>query len=411
MVVLVDDAREVGHHDGRAPLRGGGDVPGVGVRDEVGGGQHHEVVAVEVRTRRHHVGRDAAAPQRAVPGLHLVHVPQRLRGVGVELGAPPRRPVHDHRRPGTHARTAHLAERLEGVAQGDDVAPQVRVPAGMRDHGRVVLLGAGPGLAPLEEHHRVGAARDVLQRVAQELPGQLGAVAGLPVDRRGRVLHQDPGVAARDPAGQVRGEREVDVPLRVGRGRVVVVGHDVQLRGPGEIVHALGVAGRHQVRGHRHVRRDLPQGVTQVAVVVEQRVRGEPVEVELLGGVGVRGRDERGEDVVERAVTLRPERGAPRLVERVDRGVPLAQPLAEGVGGGVGVVAGDVAADLVVHVPQRQRGVVPVALGHARGHPQRVLPVDRMGDGVRLPPALVQHGPVREPWQDLGVRARQPRWR
>jgi hypothetical protein len=70
-----------------------------------------------------------------------------------------------------------------------------------------------------------------------------------------------------------------------------------------------------------------------------------------------------------------------------------------------------VAADLVVDVPQRERRMVLVPLGHARGHAQRVLAVDRVGDRVRLATALVQHGAVGEAGEDLRVLAREPRRR
>ena len=98
---------------------------------------------------------------------------------------------------------------------------------------------------------------------------------------------------------------------------------------------------------------------------VEQLVGGEPPEVQLLGRVGGRSGPTRGgQHLVEVVVALGPERGAPGVVERVDVvAVAAAQPGAEGRGAHVAVAARVVAAELVADVPQRQRGVVAVALG------------------------------------------------
>ena len=52
---------------------------------------------------------------------------------------------------------------------------------GVRQHRGVELLGAEPARPQLEEHDRVGAAREVRQAVARELARALGDVARLPV--------------------------------------------------------------------------------------------------------------------------------------------------------------------------------------------------------------------------------------
>jgi hypothetical protein len=57
---------------------------------------------------------------------------------------------------------------------------------------------------------------------------------------------------------------------------------------------------------------------------VEQFAGGEPAEVQLLGGVDEARCVSRRDDLLPVGVPLGPERGAPRLVERVDRVVPLA---------------------------------------------------------------------------------------
>src|SRR5699024_10997260 len=180
-------------------------------------------------------------------------------------------------------------------------------------------------------------------------PGALGAVAGLPVHGGGRVLHEDPRVTAGDAAGEVRGEGQLDLTAGVGGDQVVVVGDHVDVRGPGEVVHPLGRAGEHEVRGRGHVRGDLAQHRTQGAVVGQQLGAGGPGEGGLLGGVGVGGRGAGREDLLEGVVALRPERGAPGVVQRLDAAVAVLEPATEGRGGVVGEVVRDVAAQLVVH--------------------------------------------------------------
>lgn len=79
-----------------------------------------------------------------------------------------------------------------------------------------------------------------------------------------------------------------------------------------------------------HLPQDLPLG----DVLGEQFVAAEAREVERLRGVAERRGQARRLDLVERGVALRPEVGAPRPVELVNRAVPLGEPAAELVRGG-----------------------------------------------------------------------------
>ena len=224
------------------------------------------------------------------------------------------------------------------------------------------LLGAGARRAPLEEHRAVRAARHVGERVAAHLARRLGQVARLPVDRAGRVLEQQPRAAAREPAAEVGGHRQVDVVVGVLGDQVVVVGDDVDLVGPAPVVD-VRARGGHEVGGHRDVGRQLAQDVALEPVALEVLGRREAPEVELLGRVDGHRRAPRGGDLLPRAVALAPEGRAPGVVERVDRPVALAQPAAERLRAGLAVARADVRAVLVVDVPQRQRRMVAVALG------------------------------------------------
>src|SRR5699024_1885059 len=80
LVVLVDDAGEVGDRHCGAVLGGGGDVGRVLVGDQVQGGHQHQVVAGQVAAGRQHVHRDPAVPQVAVQGADPVAVADVLAG-------------------------------------------------------------------------------------------------------------------------------------------------------------------------------------------------------------------------------------------------------------------------------------------------------------------------------------------
>ncbi len=245
----------------------------------------------------------------------------------------------------------------------------------MRHHRRVVLLGAGGRLTPLEEAHGVGAVRHVQQGVADEFALALGQVDGLPVDGAGGVFHEEPRASAGDRAGEVGGEGELVAVLRAGVD-VVVVGHEVDLACPVGVVHALDAAHHHEVRGDGYVRCDLAQDVAFRAQMLLQRVRGETLEVQLLRGVRVGSGQPGWQDLVPAAVALRPERRAPGVVEGVHGGVAGAQPVPEGGGGVVGVVVDVVAAQLIGDVPGHQGRMAGVPLRHPPHQAQRVRAED-----------------------------------
>ncbi len=351
------------------------------------------------------VGGDARAPQRPVvlvPDAHDVDVGGRLRLV---LLGPQVLVVPQDRRLGLDAGALDLAELAEAGAQFADLAPDLGVGAGVRHHPRVPLLGALPGGAPLEEHDRVGAARQVRHGVAQHLARGLGAVAALPVDRGGGVLHEDPGGAAAEGAGEVGGVAEVDVPG--GAFEVVVVGDDVD--GLGELPQVdVGVVAGHEVRRHGLDRVDRAEQFGLGPVELEQLPGREALEVEDVGGVGDRRRRQGREDLVPGGVRLRPERGAPRRVEAVEVGVALAQPGAELGGGRRGVRAGVVAAVLVVDVPQLHGGVVVVAAGHLLGDAQGLGEVDVRGGVEALAGAVGEAAALGVDRERLGVGGGEP---
>ena len=185
------------------------------------------------------VGPDPERQERGVPVERLLPVAQRGARVGLEARA-----AHDDSmskriaaRAGWRRDPTTGASSLEVPAQPDHRPVDLAVLAGVRHHRRVVLLRAGRGLPPLEEADGVGAVRHVGERVPDQRAVGLGRVDRAPVDRAGRVLHQEPGPPAGEAAGQVGRERQL-VEGAVADQRVVVVGDEVDLGRPVGVVDA-----------------------------------------------------------------------------------------------------------------------------------------------------------------------------
>jgi hypothetical protein len=142
---------------------------------------------------------------------------------------------------------------------------------------------------------------------------------------------------------------------------VAVVRDDVHFASPSRVVQRR--EGSHEVRRHRLGRARGADGVAFEDVELEHRIGGVALEVESVRWVGGEWRLAGREDLVERAVDLRPERGSPCGVQRLDGAVPVLEPRPEGVSGVVGVVVVDVCAVLVVDVPHDDGGMLGVSGG------------------------------------------------
>ena len=171
------------------------------------------------------------------------------------------------------------------------------------------------------------------------------------------------------------------------------------------------MAHRHEVRRDRDVGGVLAHGRRLGAVEREQAVGGEPPVVEHVGGVGDRRRQPRREHLLQVGVPLRPERGAPRVVERVEPAVALVQPAPERGRAPVAVARQVVAGVLVGDVPHRQGRVVGVAARHLAGQPHGPGGEDRRVRAPRLPAAGPAGAALDVDRQHLGVRVGEPRWR
>lgn len=285
------------------------------------------------------------------------------------LQRPPGVPVQDDRHVRRGGGAGDLAEPGEFGAEADGLAPASGGGAAVRKQCAVVFFRAGTGGTPLEVHDAIGAAGQRLERPEALQSGHLGDVDRPPADGGRCLFEEQPGPAALEGAHQVVVERGVDVGVRVGGVRVGVVGDEVLVLRPLPVVECL--EHRHEVGGGRGVRADVPQCLALGAVAFEQGVGAEAAPVQELCRVDRSGCGARWFDLVVRTVALRPERGAPGVVEGVYGAVAVGEPGAEVVGGAGAEALGDVVAVLVVDVPQGERRVVCVACGDGAGEAER----------------------------------------
>ena len=172
-----------------------------------------------------------------------------------------------------------LREALQVPSQLADVTEDCRVLAGMRQHGRVELFRASPGLPPLEVADGISTKRQVSQGVALQLSGLLAGVDRPPVDRRGGLLHKPPGTPAGDGIHQAGGIGQL-LQMIPARRHIVVVGHKVHLVAPVVVVQGESAGADHEVGGQRYIRGDLSQGVPLGHVEILEGVGAEPLEVQ-----------------------------------------------------------------------------------------------------------------------------------
>ncbi len=161
-VVLVHDAGEVGGDQvataGDETCQPVGERAGHDVQDR----GDEQVVVFQRGGGGDDVDPNAGIEKRAVPVQCFLTVAEPVGGVGVELGGPPGIPVEDDGGPGAATYGAgHRCQVTQGGAEAGNGPEDLAVLTGVRDHGGVVLLGAGWGLAPLEEADRVRAVGDV----------------------------------------------------------------------------------------------------------------------------------------------------------------------------------------------------------------------------------------------------------
>ena len=151
-----------------------------------------EPVAGKVRGRADDVGRHVLVPERSVVGEVGVALAQGARGVRAELEPPPARPVEHERDVCFDPRARDLPEAGELGTEFAHFPMRAQAGAAVRQHRRVVLLGAAARLPPLEVENGVGAAGDRLIAPQAHHSRRLRRVSRPPVDRARRLLQQQP---------------------------------------------------------------------------------------------------------------------------------------------------------------------------------------------------------------------------
>ena len=185
---------------------------------------------------------------------------------------------------------------------------------------------------------------------------------------------------------------------------VVVVGDDVDFVGPRPVVDE--VRELHEVRRDRLGRTGGADRVALLGVDLEQLVGAVPPEVERMRRVHEIRHAARRQHFAEVAIALRPHRGSPRVVQRVDRAVARAQPLLELAGRLVAEVDLPV---LVSDMPHPDGGMPGVALGQLGGDRQGMLAVDVRGRGELVARSGDQTDAIAVDGQGLGVQQTEPR--
>src|SRR5699024_3139407 len=283
-VVGVDDAGEVGDHDRAPGTHVAGEFLCRGRGGQVQTGHHDHAVTTEIGLGWEHIDRAVGAPQPCVEGPEAFQVGVVTRGSPLQLHRPPRLPVPDQRGVGADRAATQFGQSTQFTTEVDHLAPHPAPSTVVRHHGRVELLGTEPGSTPLEEHRPVGAPGHVGKAVAAHFPGALGQVAWLPVDGAGGVLHEQPGSSARHAPGDVGGHGQLDVVVLLLCLQVVVVGHDVDLVGPGPVVDPLAIDD-HEVGGDRRVRGMATNDVTLTSVALQVGVVAKAQEIRWGGRV------------------------------------------------------------------------------------------------------------------------------
>jgi len=212
--------------------------------------------------RMDEVGRDPGPPQRFVVGAHRLEIGKIVHRVGVQFAGPPGLAVPQQRDLGRHGVALNLLQGAQLGAEGADLAPDLGVGPGVRQHAGVELLRSGGGGTPLEEQHRPLPRATCVRPLRRSWPGVLARLRGCQFTALVECSISSQGM-----------------PPAIERVRSAVM-----VRAPGPVVQRLE-PGQHEIGGDRHARRDPVQHVPFRAETVQQLIGGEPPEVQLLGRV------------------------------------------------------------------------------------------------------------------------------
>ncbi len=256
-------------------------------------------------------------------------------------------------------------------------------------HRPVELLRGAPALPELEVLHRVGPVSHGLHAGGQVHTRTLEAGDRPPVDDAGGGLHQQKGLLFQGahhivPQGEVRRRGNVlpgALPLGVGvPGDHVQQVLELEIVVVVEIIHQIGGNRDGGIRGlHR-----VPLGGNKVRHLVRDKAL--PVQAQAVNRLRIApGAPGSGSvDFLPAVKGLAPEIRPPLFVEGLQRAVLLLQPLPES---GLAQLAAAFAPIFVGEMPQNHPRVFGKALGQNRIDCPHLLPVDRGGVAVVVPPA------------------------
>ncbi len=294
-----------------------------------------------------------------------------------------------------------LPERLDLV-----VATAARVV--VIEDAAPVLLRAETTRPPAEEKQAIRAVGNGRVGHPLDLFGFRVVVEVAALPARPGLLLRDHKVA-RPRAGVIQHKRlSKRTVFRIGNEeRVHVEAQKIQVLG--EVAAIVDVAERPVVGDEpRRIRR--PQDFHLLALEAGDVPRDEAGVVQQMRGIGVGRFGVLGRlDFVEAAEGERPERVAPRNVERADVVlILLAQELAEGDLAVLAVALAEVAVQLVVGLPANHVWVVREVFGHRLGDRAAVQAKDGAARAGVLPRPVLHPCAIRIDAQRVWMRAREP---
>ena len=276
-------------------------------------------------------------------------------------------------------RALHMRQRVRHFAQVGELSETPSGHVGVVDQAVPVHLRADIGRAPAEEHHRVRAMGESLQRIALDHPRLGHAGHGRPAAHAAAELLHDPEGTSLHTAHHVQVEGVGVAFLRIVRqlrGGVIVVGNEVKIRK--FLVEIRHVAAEPHIGGH---------GQAGAVAADDLRLPGGKVDHIVRGEAGVIQHERRVEprvrvvapgrlDLIPGGVLPAPDHIAVGPIDILQRAVFRFQPVAELRI--AGLTEAEVGLQLVVDLPGNDGLVARIAPGHLLDDPPAVEAHRRM---------------------------------
>ncbi|MNV45159.1 hypothetical protein D3C71_1369460 [compost metagenome] len=189
--------------------------------------------------------------------------------------------------------------------------------------------------------------------------------------------------------------------------RVLVMGDEIEILRQLEVVRLVKEA--HEVMGKKMPGTYLAQNIGLPLLELYDQAGAEAFPVQKKRRIMAVRRRQRDGNLREAGVGLAPEHRPPCLVQRFNRAVPFLQPPLKLPPAVVAVAQIAVAvAQLIVDLPARDMGVVPVAQRHHAHEIFNMLPVRRMRLAIMMPPAEAHPSSLRIHRVQIGMQFHHP---